>query len=205
MTARRFHRVRRPEAFTLVEVLLTLCILVALTALVWPALEKPFAARRLRLAADRVRTEFCSARVEAMDSGQVYIFEFMLESNRFRIRSRAAEINAGASVYGDVLDDLPDGGSTGQSTKNTLPKDVTFVAGEAAADTRAAFVVSEAEQLDALASGWTGPILFYPDGTTSTARLTIKNQYGRYIDLTLRGLTGTVTVGELRMAEEQLP
>ncbi|MGB9689534.1 prepilin-type N-terminal cleavage/methylation domain-containing protein [Thermogutta sp.] len=44
------------------------------------------------------------------------------------------------------------------------------------------------------ASGTT--IFFFPDGSTSSALLTLQNEYGRRIDISLRGLTGSVLVGD---------
>jgi len=56
------------------------------------------------------------------------------------------------------------------------------------------------------AAGRSTPILFYPDGTTSTARLLLRNEYDRSIELSLRGLTGVARVGELKtVAEQELP
>lgn len=39
-------------------------------------------------------------------------------------------------------------------------------------------------------------IFFFPDGSTSSAVVTLENEYGRRIDISLRGLTGAVLVGE---------
>ena len=49
---------------------------------------------------------------------------------------------------------------------------------------------------------WSDPIFFYPDGTTSDAQLTLKNDQGRSVELNLRGLTGTVDVGDILSVEE---
>jgi len=38
---------------------------------------------------------------------------------------------------------------------------------------------------------WSSPIFFYPDGSTSTAAILLKNEAGRCIEVRLRGLTGT--------------
>jgi hypothetical protein len=48
----------------------------------------------------------------------------------------------------------------------------------------------------------TPPVFFYPDGTTSTARLVRGNQRGRCVTVTMRGLTGVVQVSELHTQEE---
>ena len=70
-----------------------------------------------------------------------------------------------------------------------LPGKVVFVAGETVFDARAL----DASEQAAAASGLR-TILFYPDGTSQDARLTLQNEEGRFIDVTLRGLTGTASV-----------
>ena len=42
---------------------------------------------------------------------------------------------------------------------------------------------------------WGMPIFFFPDGTTSTATLTVANDRQQAIEITLRGLTGLARVG----------
>jgi type II secretory pathway pseudopilin PulG len=57
----------------------------------------------------------------------------------------------------------------------------------------------EVEQLNEAnqSQGWSRPILFYPDGTTSTAIVTLYNpQLGRVV-VSLRGITGDVTISEV--------
>lgn len=43
-------------------------------------------------------------------------------------------------------------------------------------------------------TAWSTPIFFYPDGSTSTAAILLKNEAGRCIEVRLRGLTGIGTV-----------
>ena len=212
MTTRRFHPARRfRPAFTLMEIVLVLCILAAMAALVWPALDGPLANQRLRKAADQVRTEWSAARIEAMESGQTCVFRHVPQSDTFQVDCHLTELTADDPTFGgDFRGHLPD--RTGESDEDGtsqpkakhLPEGITFVAAETAVDTRAATIVSESDQPPAAGPGLSEPILFYPDGTTSTARLSLKNEFGRYIELTLRGLTGTVKVGQLYAAEEKL-
>ena len=88
-----------------------------------------------------------------------------------------------------------------------LPEDISFAAGQTRVDSRAAAFESDSQAIgaDQLEAGRSKPILFYPDGTTSSARLMLKNKQNRRIELALRGLTGVVTVGQLRSTEERLP
>jgi type II secretory pathway pseudopilin PulG len=49
---------------------------------------------------------------------------------------------------------------------------------------------------------WSAPIFFYPDGSTSTAAILLKNTTGRCIEIRLRGLTGTSTVTAITMTTD---
>ena len=205
----------RRRAFTLLEVLLTMCLLVLMASLSWTAMDKPFANVRLRKAADRIRAELYTARVEALESGEIHMFQCTVNEDGYSI-----ECYSTASVQGNALDDSLGGasqplGGTSQlggggaaATKpieGSLPQDVTFVSCETELDSRAAMIGSELEQSGMAEAGSSAPILFYPDGTTSTARLVLKNEHDRYIELVLRGLTGVVNIGEVSSSEESTP
>ncbi|MCL2710974.1 MAG: prepilin-type N-terminal cleavage/methylation domain-containing protein [Planctomycetaceae bacterium] len=49
---------------------------------------------------------------------------------------------------------------------------------------------------------WSSPIFFYPDGSSTTATMLLKNEAGRCIEVRLRGLTGTSMVTEITMASD---
>jgi hypothetical protein len=61
----------------------------------------------------------------------------------------------------------------------------------------------EIEQLTVAnqAEGWSRPILFYPDGSTSTAVVTLTNPTLGKVVIRLRGITGDVTVSEVLPSE----
>ena len=98
-----------------------------------------------------------------------------------------------------------------------LPESVIFADAIAVAEERSAFYLGltapgegqadniEIYQVEAIMTGetrlgetpggdgkaWSVPIFFYPDGSTSTAAVLLKNENGRCIEVRLRGLTGT--------------
>ena len=122
---------------------------------------------------------------------------------------------------GDVQDFVlraPDSaieGSGGTIVK--LPESVIFADAIAVTEERSAFYLGltapgetqtddiEIYQTEAIMTGeirlgetpgtdgkaWSVPIFFYPDGSTSTAAVLLKNENGRCIEVRLRGLTGT--------------
>lgn len=194
----------------MLEVLLTLFLLVLITSLAWPVLDKPMATLRLRRAADEIHAQWASARVEAMDSGRTYMFRYELGGgNGFRVECYSPLETAGDPQLQQSFDPATGGsgyaGSAQEPIQDTLPEGVTFLAGEAMADTRSAMIQTDANTASVTGTQWSAPILFYPDGTTSTAALQLKNQHDRCIQLSLRGLTGMVNIGEVSSFEGQLP
>jgi prepilin-type N-terminal cleavage/methylation domain-containing protein len=183
--------------FTLMELLLVLAIMAAVGMMTWPSLRRSMADYRLRTAADTVRTEWCIARIEAMQSGEKYTFACGTERDRFAILPASEGESAGSNESSPLDEASPPSGSTTSETSSSaekvLPEGIEFRS------------LSVDEKTDTSSGGGAATITtdaslsptvsFYPDGTTSDARLTLGNEQGRTVELTLRGLTGAVTVG----------
>jgi hypothetical protein len=75
--------------------------------------------------------------------------------------------------------------------KSRLPMEIVFAAGEVSAVPQMAGAAAAAE------GGWSQPIMFYPDGTTSDASIVVANADQNTQRITLRGLTGISRVGQL--------
>ena len=131
-----------------------------------------------------------------MKSGRTQMFRYLPDSDLYR-----AEPWTGTVAFLEA----PGADGTGlgfEVEEKQLPEGVTFVSGLASFDTRDRYVEATDEaQLDDF---WSAPVLFYPDGTTSTARLLIKNTSNRFITVRLRGLTGVAQVGQIISADEVL-
>jgi Tfp pilus assembly protein FimT len=221
------------RGLTLIEVMLTLCLLVIMGAMALPQFEKAFSNHRLRKAADLVRTQWCKARVEAMNTGCLRVFRYEIDSNHFRVEGPTgmmADPSATDAVQIILRDNARSAGNNANLggivdyQDKTLPKGISFALGMTEADTRSALVASQlasggigsANNMPAAGAapdgnefvapgGWSDPIFFYPDGTTSSARLVLKNKDGRMIELLLRGLTGVVKVGDITSSLQQYP
>lgn len=198
-------RKRDCRAFTLLEVLLALALLVILAALTWPSLGRPLVNQRLRLAADQVRTAWARARIDAMSSGQTYVFHYVPDGDRYVIACQVnPEMLSDALWAGemDVLSDQVDAAALAAPQEYFLPEGCRFAGGESFLDTRAELSLSLSTPLLDEELAWAEPIFFYPDGTTSTARLGLINENGRLIELFLRGLTGVVTLSPIQAVEQ---
>jgi len=204
-TKRARVRSHRFAGMTLVEVLLVLAILATAASLAWPVLANSVASYRLRTAADTVRTEWCRTRVEAMRTGHTQSFRYSVAGPHFRteqfddlglmvpaeptplpVVTFQAETQPGAQA------------GVGQCMQHALPEGIVFLG----PDTPDLPVEVADAAADLLGDGdWSAPILFHADGTTSDARLALKNDRGWIMELTLRGLTGSVMVSDILDAQ----
>lgn len=213
--------VRRPgrrarAAFTLVEILLTLALIAGLAAILWPSLDKPFAAIRLRKSADLVRAQWTMARVQAMSTGQVHSFRYQAGTGSFQVEPwKLQETDAPDAAPEDFSSSEYVVGTNPTTPGGELPERIQFEADEVAEDARSAALQaggsvnivnstesirpakgSEAPAAGAQGQPWSTPILFYPDGTTSTASVLLTNEHGMKIIVQLRGLTGVAALVE---------
>jgi type II secretory pathway pseudopilin PulG len=188
------------SGFTLLEITLTLALLVLIVSLVWPALEAPFAAQRLKAAADQLRADFTQARTAAMNSGRTQLLSFDAATGTYAV----VPVDDGAasdpfSPPSDVVSVAP-----GQIAGRPLPEGVTFHEVAALDDVTPppATVASFGPPPTAGTAATTQSVYFHPDGTTSSARVTLANDRAMFIDVRLRGLTGATAVGDVAAAPE---
>lgn len=200
------HTLPRRPAFTLLELLLTLVVLAAIATVAIPHAGILLGDRRLVRAGDQLRIEMTRLRVDAMRQGRVMMMEGMIEGGTFRIKpffsvtdsteaidqtgSQSALLSGAAQ--GTVV---PLETNLDAESELELPEDVTVTSVGVVSAARAA----EIEQLTLAnqGEGWSRPILFYPDGTTSTASITLSHATVGRVVVKIRGITGDVSVSEV--------
>jgi prepilin-type N-terminal cleavage/methylation domain-containing protein len=198
--------VERRSAFTLLELLLTLAVLAALTSVAIPQIGLLAGDRRLVRGGDLLRVEMTRLRVDAMRQGRVLMLEGLIEGNQFRSRpfnsatdateafdqtgSQSGLLNGATQGVVTVVEQDPE-----SEDLIELPQDIAVESVGVVSAARS----MEIEQLTESdrAEGWSRPVLFYPDGSTSTSVITLSNpDLGRVV-IRLRGITGDVTVSEV--------
>lgn len=209
---------RQSAGFTLLELLLVLAILVVATSIAVPMVVGPMEGQRLMKAADQVRSAFNRARVAAMRTGQVQFFRFQPNTNLYAIEAlndgegymeASAEIamsqappQAGLAASDAHVEEGGVDQMTGVAKPLELPENMVFVQSANLRDLRSARIL---EQMQAGGDiTLSPPILFYPDGTSTTSQLILGNQQQLFIVVRLRGLTGLATVTDL-LSREELP
>ena len=245
----------RQTGFTLVEVILVLIIVLAISALGIPLLRGTLAQQQLKSSADQIRGEWLETRVQAMEEGQIFCIRYKLGGSTLMIdRVLDTHFTAGLSsrqtsrrfdAYHE-LDPFEKGGFTGDmqdfilrepdlvtadgmATVVELPSTVIIVDAIVVAEERSAFylgltvpgetpVEENSSEIEAVTFGevrlgetassdgmiWSSPVFFYPDGTTSTAAVLLRNESGRCIEVRLRGLTGTGTLTGITMQHDYI-
>lgn len=211
--------------FTLLELFLTLTVLLALSALVLPNFLSILGSRQLVRGADGFRNAMVDARVEAMRSGRPQILRVQLNGNGFALQpmyslndvtEAADQMGQGtAAAMGGMPVAAPQIQQQQQQNlqppqlepsesagpladplgENRLPEGVVFGGVQVIANARSATL----QQSGAVAGGdgWSQPIMFYADGTTSNAIVEVASEENGRVLIRLRGLTGETTVSEV--------
>lgn len=196
------RRSARRGAMTLLEILLVLALIVVVFAVAVPTLTGSFSNQRLKQSGEVVRAAFSRARVEAMRSGRIQAFHSQIWGNKYGIVPwYMAEDAVDADLPADTdVTSAPHAGWAliNEQMAETLPDGVMFVSQVEIVDDRTEAIAAEAAEATARTSrfgtAWSPPILFYPDGTTSDARVVLRNERGWMVTVELRGLTGVASV-----------
>jgi prepilin-type N-terminal cleavage/methylation domain-containing protein len=199
------------RAFTLLELLLVLSIIVAALAIAVPTYDAMITGRQIFQAVDKVQLEIQSTRLTAIRTGQSQIFRCHVGTGEYVIQawlkaSDEVDASVGATIVTDfgqtieteavgnnVLSSLPDP-TEGQKL---LEGEIVFSDAQLQNDMRSMSEQSVTESMVAAATGWSQPILFYPDGSCTTAHIVIQDKRGRRFAVQVRGLIGETRVVEL--------
>jgi prepilin-type N-terminal cleavage/methylation domain-containing protein len=185
--------------FTLVEMLIVLALLAILAALSWPAVRGLLGQGELRDAARQVRVALVKARLKAIESGVAQRFRYRPHTGRFEVaplptsldEERTASRARSRRSFSD-----------GEAIEGTLPGKVSFqgpdreTGGPSAAES-----LGESGRIDD--AGWSAPIVFFASGRSSNARIRLAGPEGSFIEVTLRGLTGTTRIGPIARQEDR--
>ncbi|MCL2304382.1 MAG: dehypoxanthine futalosine cyclase [Planctomycetaceae bacterium] len=97
---RRDETYYKRSAFTLVEVMLVLVLMIVLAGLSIPLLSNSLVNYRLKKSADIVRSEWIRLRIQAMEEGQIFCFRTLLGGNRILV-DRVLDVHFTASMRTD--------------------------------------------------------------------------------------------------------
>ncbi len=200
MLPRLRHSPRRP-GFTLIEMLLVLALLVTLMLMTYPTLSRLRLEHQLKQGAEMVRLQVASTRLHALESGMDYQFRYEPNGKHFvavpaeylAIQAQAAAAqnsgnSAPAAVYwktqGEFTVKVKFGvnSTTPEGPSQPLPKE---------------FLVGFEKQEELSRVAWAPPLIFKADGSARDFAVEIENDDGKYVVLSVRGITGGTTVSQI--------
>ncbi len=205
------HAAKRSRAaFTLAEILLVLAVLVVIAAFAVPAVKGSLDNYQLRQSADTIRSAFANARSTAARTGLTYVFQYTPDSAEYTIQPWASGDEGLEMSTAPTIDT---GGSTSASSAASiqpiktrdLPTGVKFHGAVSASSVRDLRAMSNSgDTASAIGNAPQGatPILFYADGSSSSATLILKNGRGTFVEIKLRGLTGHASASKLLSASQ---
>lgn len=195
----------RHSGITLFELLLVLVLLVVVGSMSAPLFEGSFASIRLQRGADQVLAAWTRARTQAIESGQTYQFRFQPQQNVYRIEPWLSGVVEEEPDLNELLTTTADSDDQVElktwTLESTLPEEIVFAdSNRLESDEGGVRTVIRLDQESS--AEWSLPILFFPDGSTSTASLLVKNSKEIFCRLTLRPLTGVARKSGLLTREE---
>jgi prepilin-type N-terminal cleavage/methylation domain-containing protein len=194
-------RLRR--AYTLVELLIVLAVLTTVIGLAVPSLRKLSERGHLQDAARQLRGQLLSARLQAIQSASNKFFFYQPDSGIYMVtgadEAPGLDSSAGQFLVADEVSEAEatSGWRTAESAEQVLPSDVRFLT----PDQPAVRVASTELPTGGGEGQWSEPLIFYPNGRALNTRIRLASD--RYwIELTVRGLTGTVQLSPVQRLEE---
>lgn len=194
----------------MLELLLVMSLLAIMASITLPQIAWLLGDQRIVRGGNLLREELMRARLDAMRSGRIYVLEAEVESSNIRVRpyfSLTDSVNAidqtgsqsallNGAEQAQVATAVVDPTQVEESERVIeLPESVSVANVAVVSSIRA----SEIEQatLENQSEGYGQPILFYPDGTTSTAAVVLTHPVHGRLTVKLRGITGDVTLTDL--------
>jgi type II secretory pathway pseudopilin PulG len=203
----------RHSAYTLLELLLVLAIIVAVAGVVTPTVVDRMGDYKLKRGAEMARSAISSTRIHAIDLSSVYQFRVESGGRRYLaiptdtealVTSQTASSTAAnalpttAIVHGELPEDLsfqPVVLATGNAPSATMATTGMPPGGTDPAWTAAFGHVPNSG--DYLSAAWSAPVIFRPDGSAMEAAVNVIDKRGDGFQLKVRELTGEVTVTRL--------
>jgi prepilin-type N-terminal cleavage/methylation domain-containing protein len=194
---RRAPTVQRGAGFTLLELLLVLAVLVTVASLTWPSLTRYLREQDILEGAEATRAAAAGTRIKAIDTGLTYQFRYEPQGRMFVVipYDPPETIAASSTITDGSVSTYPMlSGRLSEQCRFVVPADQPGVSEGLPPE---AFTgLPNAGELQGVT--WGPPILFFPDGTAADATFGIVNEDDLRVDLSVRGLTGALSLGPLR-------
>ena len=172
---------RTRSAFTLLEIVLVLAIIVAVAAMAAPAYQGTLKRERVRKAADSIAADWTRTRARAIETGQTQLWVCTVDTGTFSASGYTGAVASATNAdVAQAVSASPSGAS--QSASGAANPDGSFGQAVPEGVTISDVLVSDGDTIVTMSmtttSGESGAatVLFYPDGTSSSARITVTGE-----------------------------
>lgn len=181
--------------FTLLEMLLVLAILVAITAVTIPVVGRMYDAHRIQQAAMEVRTTLSAVRLRAVDEGEAFECRFEPDGRHLVILPR---LDRGIRFGGEEISSSSASPLPVEGLHVELPEPLYFWTADNARERLGGQMLRELDDAASLGNlTWSAPVVFAPNGTSTSVEFEIRDGEGRTVRLEVRGLTGAASASKL--------
>ncbi len=187
--------------FSLLELLLAVAVLVAVSSIAVPPLMDRLQSGRVQDAAESVREVMGKARRYAIDGGVDYHFRFELNGPSFVAIPAEPEPTL-ANSYSGEEDDMRVVLEAGELNENLYLRPANDA--DAGGESLEPLAFNDLPNAGELAGKtWSKPILFRFDGTAEDRVIRVVDEVGRTAEISVRGLTGAIRVSQVFELEDE--
>jgi prepilin-type N-terminal cleavage/methylation domain-containing protein len=174
---------QRRRAFTLIEILLVMAVMVTVAAIGWPAIDSLYEGAKLESASDSVRAAWADAQAHAMSEGRPYRFCVVPGKGNYRFAPDSNDFWTGSTP-------APDPENPCLVVEASLPRGIIFD-GEAPPSSND----TSLPDTQVPSNMWAIRAIFLPDGSAQEdCDMTLRLAGCRPINLHLRALTGVTSI-----------
>jgi Tfp pilus assembly protein FimT len=174
-----------------------------------PTYDALVVGRRIKVSADKIALAMQRTRVEAIQTGQAQVFRFNMGGSEYTVQpwltmNDSTDAGPGATITTETGITVETDDRTGAMTtvatqddsQQQLEEGVIIESVQTQGDSRNMIAQQEAGMAMSTTS-WSAPVVFYPDGSSTTAEIILQSPRGTRRAIQLRGLTGRPEVKEL--------
>ncbi len=180
---------RKPDSsrsgYTLIEIMLAVMVLIVLTSLAASPLMNSWRDTQTGSATEEVRALLAGTRLLALDRDETWQFVYEPGGSHYlrvpvsATTENSSDESANQGKFSDTLPSTITFGESGGGTGSTISSELLTG-------------LADAGELSGVS--WSAPVLFYSDGTSTESDFEIVDEYGNSRVVSVRDLTGGVTV-----------
>lgn len=179
--------------------LLVLGLMTGLLALTLPTLGRIRLEQQLKQGAEMVRLQMMAARLHALETGTEYQFRYEMGGNRFVAIPADYYVVKPEAGQGSVNSDKP---ATYWKTLGTFASKIHFAnqswkPSEPPQPLPADFLKGFDKPDDLSRVSWAPALVFSANGSAADCSFEIEDEFGAYVTISVRGITGSVYVSQL--------